>query len=243
MSKKVSILVLDYLKPLETRNCLRSIKDACRFDHQVIFYANGGDPSYSQYYQEQGLIDILISNKENIGCGPATIALFKACDTDYAIYLQQDQAFGDINIDQSMINSFKEALNKEMKDGNVRAISFAGYPAGENTYSERCHLINTKYYNDIPKTDIGGPGITNDKKYTEQVVQEYFEANGHRFIAVSPPLIVDSGKWSVRELPDGSISGTQMRYQRLFIVFAHPYPQNSPKCILRSLVTNGKIWL
>ena len=68
----VNILVLNYARPAETEKCLKSIKENCKFEHQVILLNNGyrdPDKIYGLFYA--GLIDTLINEPENLGGGGA----------------------------------------------------------------------------------------------------------------------------------------------------------------------------
>lgn len=197
---KTSILVIDFEKPEETKLCLESIQKFCSFNKEVIYLNNGSqNQDYAYQFFKDGLVDEIILRKSNSGCGLAIKEAFLACQQEYAILMQNDQSFirelSQFDID-SFIYLFK---NKAYKIG---AISFAGLPAGHNTYSERAHIISVPFYNSIPKT-IGGPGPWNNIKYSEQSVQEYFHQNDYKFIDTEFPCVIDNGKWSVREIGDG----------------------------------------
>ena len=64
-----SILILDYNQKEESKTLLESIKANALFDKKVYFLANGNSEDYAYDYYKDGLIDVLISNKENNGCG------------------------------------------------------------------------------------------------------------------------------------------------------------------------------
>lgn len=194
----VSYLVLDYNKPFETEKCLESIKQYSDFKYKVYLLVNGGDPSYAYNLFKKGLIDHLIYNKQNIGCGLGTIQLFNICDTKYAIYMQNDQSLC-LKITQDLIDRMIKMFQPPQA---TKCISLSGFPAGQGNYSERAHLIDVDFYNSIPKS-IGGPGPFNNIKYSEQSVQEFFQEKKYTVIAVQPPLVVDNGKWSIREIGDG----------------------------------------
>lgn len=199
----LSFLILDYMKPNESRRALESIKKNAQFEHQVIYLSNGGDQDYVWQFYKDGLIDKLIFSKENNGLGYGTEDLFRFCDTEWAIYWQNDQ-----ELIKEMDGKFVENLISFYKGKNfvkpaLGAIGLAGYPCGPNVYSERAHFINVPFYNSIPKTH-GGCGPFNHLKYNEQAVQEYFAANGLEFKAIQS-YARDIGFYTIRELPDGSI--------------------------------------
>lgn len=201
MSKPIlSFLVLDYNKPNETLLALESIKKNAKFEHQIILLSNGGRQDYIFQYYMDGLIDHVIFNKENNGLGYGTEDLFRFCDTEWAIYFQNDQTL-EIPIDENLI---KRMIDYFSQDPKLGAIGLAGHPCGHNTYSERAHLINVPFYNKIPKTH-GGCGPFNHLKYNEQAVQEYFKENGYKFMSTSPVFVSDKGFYTIRELPDGAV--------------------------------------
>lgn len=203
MSNKISILILDFLKPIESRACLESVHKFCNFDKKVIFLSNGGGVENQEYvldYYSAGLIDQLILNKQNTGLGVGTEELFRICDTKYALYLQNDQ-FVSKNIPQYLIDEIVTHLESDVSLG---AVGLAGYPCGANKYSERAHIINVNFYNTIPKTH-GGCGPGNHLKYNEQCVQEYFEENNLGFYSLLFAPIQDNGVWTIREVAGGIV--------------------------------------
>ena len=62
-----SILILDYNQKEESKTLLESIKANAIFDKKVYFLANGNSEDYAYENYKDGLIDVLISNKENRG--------------------------------------------------------------------------------------------------------------------------------------------------------------------------------
>ncbi len=197
---KISYLVLDYNKPLESRNALLSIRKNTKFEYQIIFLSNGGNQDYVFDYYKEGLIDKLIINSKNNGLGYGTEDLFRFCDTEWAIYFQNDQELI-IPIFEDQINRLIDEFYKNTKLG---AIGLAGTPCGTNVYSERAHLINVAFYNKIPKTH-GGCGPFNHLKYNEQCVQEFFKENRYEFLSLINPIVRDCGYYTIRELPCGGV--------------------------------------
>lgn len=199
---EISYLVLDYAKPFESRVCLESLREHSKFDHKVYFLCNGGlDQDYAYQYYKDGLIDVLIINKKNIGCGNSTVFLYDACDTDYAIYVQNDQQLK-FDLTDGHIQYFINLLNYN----NYACIDLAGAQGGKNRYSERASLMNVDFYKNIPKGEkrkYGGPGPFNYMRYVESYVQEYFEKNKLNIAHIDPAPFADLGKWSIREIGDG----------------------------------------
>lgn len=193
---KIGILILDYNKPKETEFCLHSVKDYCGFDKYVILYSNAGNQDYVWDFYQKGLIDQCVFSKINKGCGLATIELFKMCPTEYAIYLQNDQAFLKLLTQQYIDNLLTHF------DERTKSISLAGMPCGPMIYSERAHLINVDFYNSIPNKTIGGPGPLNDVQYSEEAIQNHYKQNGYIHAGVQP-FVGDNGVFSIRELAGG----------------------------------------
>jgi len=196
----ISILFLDFNKPEESKLALESIHKNAKFDYKLIYLSNGGDQDYVLDFYKNGLINNLILNKQNNGLGYGTEDLFRFCETEFAIYWQNDQIMGR-EVTQEEINYYINTLKNNLKVG---AISLAGLPCGNNTYSERASIINTKFYNSIPKTH-GGCGPFNHLKYNEQAIQEFFKENNYLFLPISNNIVIDNGKYTIRELPCGGL--------------------------------------
>jgi hypothetical protein len=198
---KVSFLVLDYNKPEETLICLESIKKRANIDKEVVLLSNGGNQDHVLQYYKNGLIDRLILNRENSGCGNGTVQLFESCQTEYAFYVQNDQFLG-YPLVQSLIDNFIDVLEF---DPTIFCIDVAGQQAGHNVYSERAHFIKVSRYLKVDKGipgQLGGPGPFNFNRYTEQYVQEHCKINNLSVVHTTP-LFFDNGKWSIREIGDG----------------------------------------
>ena len=202
---KVSILVLDYNKPEESRLCLESVQEHCKFEKEVVFYSNGGEQDYAIDFYKEGLIDKLVLSKSNWGLGIGTTDLLQLCRTEFFIYLQNDQFFfremndNDLSILKYLLATYKE----------YGCISLAGSPCGEDIYSDRCHFGNTHFFRDMDKwgesfPDGGcGPYFSGSSTYNENFIQRYFKE--HNLLApAGSPFVQDNGKWSFRENADSS---------------------------------------
>lgn len=199
----VSILFLDFNKPNESKLALDSIYKNAKFKYKLVYLSNGGEQDYVIDFYKKGLIDNLILNKKNNGLGYGTEDLFRFCETEFAIYWQNDQIMGR-EFTQEELDYYIEFIKNNQNNPKVGAISLAGLPCGQNTYSERASIINTKFYNSIPKTH-GGCGPFNHLKYNEQAVQEFFKENGYLFIPISNQIVIDNGCYTIRELPCGGL--------------------------------------
>lgn len=196
----LTYLVNDFNKPVETKRCLESIRRCSDFPHEIILLSNGGDQSYIWSLYEAGLIDRLIVNKRNTGCGYGAELLFDACDTEYAVYFQNDQEMA-VKLGCENVNQMIGLLKT---NAEVGAISWFGYNCGFNVFNERAFLINRDFYRKIPKTH-GGPGPFKHLKYNEQACQEWFKEKGYRFVAVQPQIVRDTGKYTIQETPCGGL--------------------------------------
>lgn len=200
---KVSYLVLDFMRPNESKICLESIKKHSRFPYQVIYLSNGGEQGYVLDFYKDNLIDELILNKSNNGLGYGTTDLFRFCDTEKAIYLQSDQylrrTFAGDEIE--FLDSF---LNTTKNNKIIKSISLAGDTC-QGKYSERAHYIDVNFYNSILDKPNGGAGPYHDKPWNEGYIQKYYENNKFSHMIYEMPLFIDNGCYATRQNPDGSI--------------------------------------
>jgi len=197
---RVSFLVLDYEKPEESRKCLQSIKTNAKFPHYTIFLSNGTkNYEYCFDFYREGLIDKLILRKDNTGCGNGTVELSESCETEYFIYVQNDQFL------IQEINEFyiKVILDKMELEG-FNYIDLSGAQAGYGNFTERAGIFKTEFYKKIPKGEknkYGGPGPFNNVRYVESYVQQFFKENKIKVEHLY--VFQDNGKWSIREIGDG----------------------------------------
>tara|TARA_Y100000593_G_scaffold62397_1_gene115599 strand:- start:666 stop:1484 length:819 start_codon:yes stop_codon:yes gene_type:complete len=199
----VEYLLLDYNRPLEAEHLLTSIRDNSEFDYSVSYLSNGGEQDYVRDFESKGLIDNLILNSRNTGCGAGTIQLFSQCQSKYALYIQVDHVLN-FKIDTKTV----EQWGKLLETGEYHCVDLAGdqgKPRGG--YSERAQFIETSFYNSIPKA-IGGPGPWSNMPWTEANVSDFFNTNNLKIAHVfceGRPIFGDTGKWSMRSNPDGSV--------------------------------------
>jgi len=189
---KLTIGILDFFQEKESEQLLRSLKENLLIKANILFIDNGTPTNYSKRFLEEGLIDELIVNEENLGCGPATVQMYDVCKTPYLIYVQSDQKLIQ-KIDAEGINAMIKILDE------YHCIDMAGNQC-QGKFSERANMMNVDFYKNIPKKTLGGPGITNSKKYVEEWVQEYFIDNNCLIAHVKPTIFSDEGYYSVRQL-------------------------------------------
>jgi hypothetical protein len=210
--KQVSYLVLDYNRPEETRACLKSIRENSRFEYQTILLSNGGEQGYIWDLYREGWIDRLLLNRTNNGLGYGTTDLFRYCDTEYAIYVQNDQIMHH-PLEQTLLDGLIATLERDRRIG---AFGLAGYCAGVDVYSERPHLINVEFYNSIPDKPNGGCGPHYEKGYNEGYIQKYFKDHGLHYFCGEPYFFSDNGTWTIRETPCGGISRINIYTRQLW---------------------------
>lgn len=195
-----TFLILDFKKPEETRICLESIRARAKFPHLIHYLDNGSNEDYVWELKKSGLIDVLISNVKNTGCGNGMEQLYQSCQTDYCFMVQNDQ-FLAAELSEYHYGQLVDLIEKQ-KFGYV---DLAGAQAGPGNYSDRAGFFKRDFYLSIPKGkkfQLGGPGPFNHLTYSEQYIQEYFKANNLK-VAHIQPVFGDNGKISIREMGDG----------------------------------------
>jgi hypothetical protein len=209
---KLSFLVLDYSKEVETRLCLESIKRFTRFEHKVIYLHNGNNEDYPYRLFKEGLIDHFIQTRNNNGLGIGTRDLFAACFSSYAFYLQNDQCLGREFIEAELKNiisyiGLAEITSKDFKHRYIASVDLAGGVCGRNVYSERAHIIETAHYKDL-EGSVGlsyhGAGPYHDGEWREAQIQEYYRKHNFLHYTYPNPLAIDNGREAIRQNPDGS---------------------------------------
>lgn len=192
---QLSVLVLDFLKPEEARQCLVSIRKNLHVPHKIIYLDNGGAEDYAWGLYKEGLADILISKKQGHGGGYGQTDLFRFCDTQYALFVQNDQ---------ELVYPIGDKQFKQMTDlfKHYHCIDVNGDQSGRGVWTDRAHLIETSFFNSLGPFPNGGPGL-DAQPWNEAYLQKVFEERGYRIAHLQPALFADMGKWSVREAGDG----------------------------------------
>ena len=209
---KLTYLVLDYKKPVESETLLKSLRSNTKFNHKIIYLHNGVE-LYPQKFLVDGLIDQLIITQKNDGLGIGTRNLFAAAFSEFCIYVQNDQILGREFVEDEF-DFLRSHLDVEaMLDPNdtephkIMSISLAGAPCGPNIYSERAHLIETRAYRafeiGIPLSE-GGAGPYHDIEWREGQIQKHYKANRFIHWNYPNPLFIDNGRTAIRQNPDGS---------------------------------------
>ena len=74
-SNKVTLGVLDFYQENESRELLNSLKSKLDVKVHILFIDNGTPKPYSKKFLDEGLVDELVVNEKNTGCGPATVPI------------------------------------------------------------------------------------------------------------------------------------------------------------------------
>lgn len=194
----VSALVLDYLKPDTTRACLESLRRHLKVPHKIVLLDNGGVADYTWGYYRDGLADVLISKRLGGGGGQGQTDLFRWCDTQYALFVQNDQV---LTHDISIENGLWDLIVTPLQRG-YHCVDLNGDQSGRGVWTDRAHLIETAFFNSLAPFPNGGPG--NDAApWNEAYLQRVFAERRYRIAHITPALFRDEGMWSVREAGDG----------------------------------------
>jgi hypothetical protein len=192
---KLTVALLDYNRPRESERCLRSIHQHFtlpRDQWQLLYLSNGGDQGSAKWWYEQGLIDTLLLNQRNWGCGIAMKQMAQAALTEWVMMVQTDQ----YAVREWCAEEMDHAIDCLERAPEMLYLDLAGNQ-GRGNASERAHLINRRRYLDIPGMDevIGGPGPFAQSKWTERHVQDHCGAS----FLTGQPLFADNGAWSERD--------------------------------------------
>lgn len=211
--KPLAYLVLDFRKEEETRKCLESIKKHTLFPHAVIYLHNGENPLYPYSLFREGLVDHFIQTKENTGLGIGTRDLFAACFSPYALYLQNDQ-FLKRDFKEEEFRAVTNIIGQAFRsphDGSVwtaQSVDLAGGMWGLHGYSERAHILPTKFYkkleDELPLSPYGA-GPYDQAPWREEQIQKYYQKNKYLHFTYPEPLVIDNGHRAVRQNNDGSV--------------------------------------
>lgn len=193
---RLTVAVLAYNRPAETERCVLSVRQYIKdapLAAQILCLSNGGDQDLARHLYDTGLVDTLLLNRCNVGCGIAMKQMAQAALTEWVMMVQSDQ-YAIRPYGWAELSHHIEYLQQHPE---VLYVDLAG-DQGHGRPSERAHLINRRRYLDLPGMDdvIGGPGPYAASKWTEQHVQEHCV----RFVSAAP-LFADNGAWSEREYP------------------------------------------
>jgi GT2 family glycosyltransferase len=198
---KVSFLIMDFNKPVETKICINSIRQNTKFnEYEIVLLSNGGSQNYIIDLYNNNLIDRLILNKKNYGCGYGTNTLYNNSDTKYCIYVQNDQYMSR----EFLLEEFNQ-LTESLK--NYSCIDLSGGAGHNDKFSERAHIVNRDIILKNPRLAYGGPGPFEHKlMWSEESTQNYFKNNSLKINHNWPMLFGNNGRYTVREDENGNVS-------------------------------------
>jgi len=205
----LSIVVLDFGKQVESYMCLASIRKHVKVPYKVIFCDNGALQEYPVNYLKDGLIDKLIINRHSDGLGIGTRDLFAAVFSPLTLYLQNDQCFSRDFTEQDLV-ALSGYLGASDNGGpTIASISLAGSPCGKGIYSERAHIISTRFYKDMERNGIlgyHGAGKWHDGPWREAQIQAFYKKeNLTHWEPNILPWVSDNGVFALRDMGDGGV--------------------------------------
>lgn len=212
---KLTVCILDYNRPAEAERCVRSVRQHILVDKlNVLFVSNGGDQTRAYQLYDDGVIDTLVLNKTNVGCGIGMKQAAQAAMTEWIMLVQCDQ----YAIRTYIQKEFEYHIEQLSSHPEWLYLDLAGNQ-GHGRLSERACLLNRRKYLDLPGLDdvIGGPGPYAQSKWTEKHIQD----SGLSF-ASDQLLFADNGAWSEREYgPEYGNAKTKHRTdtKKLYILF------------------------
>lgn len=203
---ELSILVLDFAKPKESRLCLESIKQHVKFPVKVI-YLHNGPAEYALDFYREGLIDQFIQSKVNNGLGVGTRDLVGNCFSQYFMMLQNDQIICR-DFEYREFEMIVDTIGKSFQTKTVASVGLAGHVAGQNIYSERCHIMETAFYKEMERMiplSAGGAGPYHHQIWREEQIQKHYREDNFIHAVSSYPLVTDNGVWTIRDVAGGRV--------------------------------------
>lgn len=217
----LTVVILDFSKPLESRICLESVKRHIKIPYKVIFCDNGSNEDYPISFLREGLVDKLIVNKDSSGLGLGTRDLFAASFSNYTLYLQNDQYFARDFIEEDFVGLIKHLWSD--KDGKkVASISLAGIPCGDGIYTERGHLIDTRFYGDMEISGLlgyHGAGPYHDGgPWRESQIQSFYKLNNLVHWNPGQFWVMDNGVFAVRDMGESGVFCHRTDTKRVWVI-------------------------
>lgn len=234
---ELSVLVLDFLKPALTRACLQSVKRHIKFPVKVIYLHNGPAVDGQAYwFYQDGLVDQFIQTRVNNGLGVGTRDLVAACFSPWFLMLQNDQLIGR-DFTQDEFDAIKYTIgHRDAELRRIMSVSLAGPVGGRGVYSERAHIMETGFYQEIERGLLlshGGAGPFSHQQWREGQIQAYYDSAGFTHYTDRPPLVIDQGIWTIRNNPDGSRvrmrTDTRAVYWEVVPTAPYVFPEMTPE--------------
>jgi hypothetical protein len=205
---ELTIIVLDFQREVETRLCLESIKRHVKFPAKVLYYHNGRADYPYKFYQE-GLCDTFVQTQRNEGLGIGTRDLYRMVFSPFVMTLQSDQIIGRDFI-QDEFDKIKAIWGEKALVGNnqIGSISLAGPVCSKGVFSERAGIMRADFYQYMEKyIDLGYSGCgpyDGAMQWREGKIQDFYKSQDIVHYTEWPALVIDNGRTSERQNPDGS---------------------------------------
>lgn len=201
----LTVCVLDFCKPYESRLCLESIKRHVKIPHKVVFCDNGSGEDYPISFVREGLVDQLIVNRESTGLGLGTRDCMNASFSPYTMMMQNDQLFAR-DLTENDFDALTSQLGKEVDGKKIASINLAGRVAPVNQYSERGHIVFTTFYKQMERNgELGyhGAGKYHNGPWREAQIQAIYAEQGLiHWTPPTTPWVSDNGVFAVRDMGD-----------------------------------------
>lgn len=198
-SPTLTVAVLTFRKPTETRLCLQSLHVHLKVPATIVLLDNGGGLDYPVDLYREGLCDVLIVKREGQGGGVGQTDLFRWADTPYTLFVQSDQVMRH-DLTPHLLDEAAQLL-----DTGYQCIDFNGDQSNRGVWTDRAHLIKTDLFNSFAPFPNGGPGPRHADRWNENYLQQIFEDRQYRIAHIKPTLFADIGKWTVRENGGGLV--------------------------------------
>lgn len=202
LNNKITFLVLDYNRPDNLKSCLSAIRDRCKIKHEIITLINGGQIDYAIELFKEGKTDKLLLSNTNEGSSLGILRLVESCTTDWFIFLQSDNIFN-LTITEDILS----ILIKIASDYDICGIDFTGLVPRDSLFSERAFLMRKDFYlaHDLNTGYGTGPFYNPAFPNSEQTTLQWIQLNNKHMAPCYPPIVIDSGKYAILELPCGGV--------------------------------------
>ena len=226
----LTVSVLDFAKPIESRICLESIKRHVKVAHKVVFCDNGSGEDYPISFVREGLVDQLIVNQGSMGLGLGTRDIMNASFSPYTLMMQNDQLFSR-DLTQADFDALTSQLGKEINGKKIASINLAGKIAPANHYSERSHIVFTTFYKQMERNgELGYAGAGpyhHAGPWREASIQAIYAAQGLiHWTPPTTPWVSDNGVFAVRDEAQGGIFLHRTDLKKCWVIVPPIGPKN-----------------
>lgn len=211
---QLTIVCLDFQKPVEARACLESIRKHILFPHHVA-YLHNGQADYPYQLFKDGLIDTFIQTRENGGLGLGTRTLMASVFSPYVFMCQNDQVIAR-DFEWGEFKDLARVLDTRVGSDEVndwpartiKSVSLAGAAHAQGLYSERGHVTKTSFYREMETAGLlgsSGAGPYHSGDWREAQIQRHYRERGYLHYSWRNPLVADKGVWTIRDTGNGRV--------------------------------------